>query len=180
MMKKPMPSCRRVCGALQDWADGAPIPDAVQAHLLRCPRCRRFQDFLSTYPQALQAGLEGRMSAWPAPDFLAVPPARPAGPETDIRGDQPPSRRPWWAVAAAAAAALLMVGWGAGRLYGSLRTARVVRAAVSAAVERLYAAPLAAGVEGALEQPEPGSEWLLEAFNPDSGLEGLGAGRFLD
>jgi hypothetical protein len=83
-------------------------------------------------------------------------------------------------VAAAAAAALLMAGWGASRLYGSLQTARVVRAAVSAAVERLYAAPLADGVEGVLAQPEPDTDRLLEGLSPHSGLEGRGAGGFLN
>jgi hypothetical protein len=180
MMKKPKPSCRRVRGVLQDWADGAPIPDAVRAHLLHCARCRSFKEFLSAYPRALRAGLDGRMSGWAAPSLPAESPAGPPAPEPVIGADLCPGRRPWWAVGAAAAAVLLVAGWGAGRLYGSLQAARVVRAAVSAEVERLYAVPLAGGVESVLAKPEPGSDRMLEGFSPDSGLEGLGAGGFLD
>jgi hypothetical protein len=181
MKKRSAPACRQVRAALQAWADGASIPEGAQAHLANCPRCRSFQEFLAAYPRALQAGLAARMRDWPAANVQALLYARPGGPAAD--GAAAPARlrpglRPLWAVAAAAA--LLVAGWGATRLYDSLRTARVVRAELSAAVEKLYTVPLADGVEGVLLRLEPDTEQLLEGLGPENGLEGLGEGGFLD
>jgi hypothetical protein len=183
MKKRSEPACRQVRAALQAWADGASIPEGAQAHLAHCRRCRSFQQFLAAYPHALQEGLAARMRDWPSAGIQAILSARPGGPAADgaaaAAGSQP-RRRPLWAVAAAAAAALLVAGWGATRLYDSLRTARVVRAELSAAVERLYTPPLADGVESALRRPDPDIERLLEGLGPENGLEGLGEDGYLD
>ncbi len=180
-MKSPSPpACRRVRAALQSWTDGQPLPERFQAHLARCPSCRKFRDFLTAYPRALEESLDARFRGWPAVDLQELLSARPPGPAAQAAEPEGTRRRRRriWVPAAAVAAALLVAGWGAMRLYDARRTARDVRAELSAAVDRLYAAPLADGVEGALVHPQPDAGRVLEGLSPESGLEGLGAGGF--
>jgi hypothetical protein len=178
-MKSPSPpACRRVRAALQALADSHPLPQRFQAHLARCPSCRRFQDFLSAYPRALQEGLDARLRGWAPADLqeiLCASSTGPAAQAAESEGTRRGRRRIW---VSAAAAALLVAGWGGLRLYDARRTARDVRAELSAAVDRLYSAPLVDGVESALVHPQPDVGRLLEGLSPESGLEGLGAGEF--
>ena len=180
MKRSSPPACRRARAALQAQADGRPLPQRFQDHLASCPSCRRFQDFLAAYPRALQRGLDERLRGWPpaelqkilsdAPPGLSAQAAESAG----LRR----RRRRIWIPAAAAAAALLVAGWGALRLSEAGRSTLEARAELSAVVDRLYAAPLAEGVEGALVDPQPDVGRMLEGLSPESGLEGLGAGGF--
>jgi len=181
MNRRSPPACRRVRAALQAWADGQRLPEGLQAHLDRCSSCRGFRDFLTAYPRALKTGLDARMRGWPPADLEALLSARPSGQVAPgaVAGTRR-RRRGIWALAAAAAAALMVAGWGAYRLFDAQLIARAVRAGLSAAVDRLYAAPLAGGVEGALVHPEPDEGRLLEGMSTEPGLEGLGAGWFSD
>jgi len=180
-MKSPSPpACRRVRAALQAQADGHPLPQRFQDHLAGCPSCRRFQDFLAAYPRALQRGLDERLRGWPPAELREILSDIPPGLSAQAVESESlrRRRRRIWVPAAAAAAVLLVAGWGALRLYEARRTALEVRVELSAVVDRLYAAPLAEGVEGALVDPQPDVGRMLEGLSPESGLEGLGAGGF--